>query len=53
MPKKTPQDWETLERQLYAAGVDPADVKAGARRLLVEARKHHSLARKDVASRMN
>jgi hypothetical protein len=40
MPRKTPQDWDTLEQQLYAAGVDPADVEAGARRLLAEARSH-------------
>jgi hypothetical protein len=38
MPRKTPQDWETLEQELCAAGVDPAEVKAGARRLLTEAR---------------
>lgn len=40
MPKKSPQDWESLEQQLYAAGVDPAEVEAGARRLLAEARGH-------------
>jgi DNA-binding XRE family transcriptional regulator len=60
MPRKTPQDWETLEQQLYAAGVDPAEVEAGARRLLAEARGHQlaetrkqcSMAQKDVAARM-
>lgn len=60
MPKKTPQDWDALEQQLYAAGVDPAVVAAGARRLLAEARGHQlsearrqlALAQKDVAARM-
>lgn len=60
MPKKIPQDWETLERQLYEAGVDRAEVEAGARRLLAEARGHqlaetrkqHGLAQKDIAVRM-
>lgn len=40
MPKRTPQDWEPLEEQLYAAGVDRAEVEAGARRLRAEARGH-------------
>ena len=60
MPKKTPQDWAVLEEQLYAAGVDPAEVRAGARRLLAEARGHqlagarkqHGLAQKDIAATM-
>ena len=38
MPKRTPQDWETLERELHAAGVSQAEIEAGARRLLAEAR---------------
>ncbi|GGP89560.1 hypothetical protein [Streptomyces roseolilacinus] len=38
MPRKTAQGWETLERELYAAGVEPAEVEAGSRRLLAEAR---------------
>ncbi|GAQ58974.1 hypothetical protein [Streptomyces acidiscabies] len=38
MAKKAPQDWEGLEQELYSAGVDPAGVEAGARRLLAEAR---------------
>jgi hypothetical protein len=25
MPKRTPQDWETLERELHAAGVSPGE----------------------------
>jgi hypothetical protein len=38
MPKRTPQDWETLEPELHAAGVSQAEIEAGARRLLAEAR---------------
>jgi hypothetical protein len=34
MPKRTPLDWEDLERELHAAGVSPAEIEAGARRLL-------------------
>ncbi|HSA49734.1 MAG TPA: helix-turn-helix transcriptional regulator [Yinghuangia sp.] len=60
MPKKTPQDWEDLEQQLYAAGADPTEVRAGARRLLAEARgrqlaearKSYGLAQREVAARM-
>ena len=60
MPKKTPQDWETLERELCSAGADPAEVEAGSRRLLAEARGHqlaearkqYGLAQRDVAARM-
>lgn len=60
MPKKTPQSWDDLEQQLYAAGVDPAEVAAGARRLLAEARGHQlaeirrqsGLAQREVAQRM-
>jgi hypothetical protein len=40
MPKKAAQDWENLEQELHSAGVDPAEVEAGARRLLAEARRH-------------
>jgi ribosome-binding protein aMBF1 (putative translation factor) len=40
MPKRTPQDWETLERELHAAGVSPAEIEAGARELLARARGH-------------
>ncbi|MFC4035315.1 hypothetical protein ACFO3J_28160 [Streptomyces polygonati] len=60
IPRKTSQEWETLEQDLYAAGVDLAEVEAGAHRLLAEARGHqlaetriqHFLAEKDVAARM-
>ncbi|WP_406469439.1 hypothetical protein OH738_22010 [Streptomyces hirsutus] len=40
MPKKAAQDWEVLEQELYAAGVEPAEVEAESRRLLAEARGH-------------
>jgi hypothetical protein len=58
MPR-IPQDWEGLEQQLYAAGVEPAEVAAGVRRLLGEARGHqlaetrrqYCLAQKDTAAR--
>ena len=38
MPKRIAQDWETLEQELHAAGVSPAEIEAGARRLLAEAK---------------
>jgi len=37
---KTAQDWETLERELHAAGVSPAEIETGARMLLAQAREH-------------
>jgi len=40
MPKRTPLDWEDLERELHAAGVSPEEIEAGARRLLAQARGH-------------
>ena len=57
MPKRTPLDWEDLERELHAAGVSPEEVEAGARRLLAQARGHQlaetrkqlGLAQKDIA----
>jgi transcriptional regulator with XRE-family HTH domain len=60
MPKRTPQEWEPLEEALYAAGVDPAEVESGARRLLAEARGHQlaesrkqlGLTQKDIAGTM-
>nr|BFE31664.1 hypothetical protein GCM10010200_039150 [Actinomadura rugatobispora] len=59
MPGRAPQDWEELERELYAAGVSPAEVEAGTRRLLAETRGHQlaearrraGLAQGDVAAR--
>jgi hypothetical protein len=39
MPRRNAQDWADLEEELYAAGADRAEVEAGARRLLAEARR--------------
>jgi ribosome-binding protein aMBF1 (putative translation factor) len=60
MPKRTPQDWETLERELHAAGGSPAEIEAGARELLARARGHQlaqarkqlGLAQKSIAGAM-
>jgi len=60
MPKRAPQDWEILERELHAAGVSQAEIEAGARRLLAEARGHQlaearkqlGLAQRDIAAVM-
>lgn len=60
MPKRTPLDWEPLEQELYAAGVDPAEVEAGTRRLLAEtrgyqlaeARRQLGRTQRDVAEAM-
>jgi ribosome-binding protein aMBF1 (putative translation factor) len=60
MPKRTPQYWETLERELHAAGVSQTEIEAGARRLLAEARGHQlaearkqlGLAQRDIAVAM-
>jgi hypothetical protein len=38
MLKRIPQDWEALEQELHAAGVSQAEIEAGARRLLAEAK---------------
>jgi len=40
MSKCTPQNWETLERKLHAAGVSAAEIEAGARVLLAQACGH-------------
>lgn len=58
MPKKVAQDWDALEQELYEAGVEPAEVAAGSRRLLAEARGHQlaearkqsGLTQRDVAT---
>jgi ribosome-binding protein aMBF1 (putative translation factor) len=60
MPKRTPRDWETLERELHAAGVSPAEIEAGVRELLAQARGHQlaetrkqlGLAQKGIADTM-
>ena len=48
-----PQDWETLESELHAAGVSPAQIEAGAPKLLAQARKQLGLAQKDIAATMD
>ena len=60
MPKRIPQDWETLERELHAAGVSAEEIEAGARLLLAQARghqlaqarKHLSLGQREIAATM-
>jgi transcriptional regulator with XRE-family HTH domain len=60
VPKRTPLDWEDLERELHAAGVSPEEINAGARQLLAQARGHQlaetrkqlGLAQKQVAAAM-
>lgn len=60
MPKRTPLDWEDLERELHAAGVSPDEIEVGARELLArarghqlaESRKHLGLGQKQIAAAM-
>jgi len=60
MSQRVPQDWENLEQELYAAGVDPAVIEAGARRMLAETRGHQltetrkqlGLTQKDISATM-
>ena len=60
MPKRTPLDWEDLERELHAAGVSPEEIDAGARQLLAQARGHQlaetrkqlGLGQKQIATSM-
>jgi|SRR5271166_5422956 len=60
MPKRSPLDWEDLERELHAAGVSPEEIDAGARRLLAQARGHQlaetrkqlGLGQKQIAAAM-
>jgi transcriptional regulator with XRE-family HTH domain len=60
MPERTPLDWEDLERELHAAGVSPAEIEAGARQLLAQARGHQlaetrkqlGLGQKQIAATM-
>jgi hypothetical protein len=50
MPKRTPLDWEDLERELHAAGVSSEEIEAGARRLLAQTRGHQlAQTRKQLA----
>ena len=60
MPKRTPLDWEDLERELHAAGVSREEIDAGGRRLLAQARGHQlaetrkqfGLGQKQIAAAM-
>src|ERR1700734_562411 len=60
MPKRTPLDWEDLERELHTAGVSPEEIEAGARRLLAQSRGHQlaetrkqlTLGQKQIAAAM-
>ncbi len=60
MAQRIPQDWETLERELHAAGVSPEEIEAGARALLAQARgyqlaqarKQLGLAQREIAATM-
>lgn len=60
MPRRAAQDWETLERELHAAGVTAEEIEAGARALLAQARGHQlaesrkqlGRAQKDIAAAM-
>ena len=60
MPKRTPLDWEDLERELHAAGVSPDEIEAGAREMLARARGHQlaetrkglRLGQKEIAAYM-
>ena len=60
MPKRTPLEWEILERETHTAGDSPEEIEAGARALLAQARgfqlaqsrKQLSLAQRDIAAAM-
>jgi predicted transcriptional regulator len=60
MPRRTPLDWEDLERELHAAGVTPEEIDAGARAILArargqqlaETRKQLRLGQKEIAAAM-
>lgn len=60
MPKREPLDWEDLEQDLHAAGVNPEEIQVGARLLLAQARGHQlaetrkqlGLGQKDIAAAM-
>lgn len=58
MPKREPRDWEELERELHAAGVSPAEIETGARKMLAlargtelaDARKHMGVTQRELAA---
>ena len=60
MAKRTPRDWEELERELHATGVSAEEIEAGARKLLAlargtqlaDARKQIGLTQKDIAAEL-
>lgn len=60
MAKRTPRDWEELERELHAAGISADEIEAGARKLLAaargaqlaDARKHLGLTQKEIAAEL-
>ena len=60
MPRRPAQDWETLERELHAAGVSAEEIETGARALLAQARGHQlaesrkqlGRAQRDIAAAM-
>ncbi|MEE2051994.1 transcriptional regulator [Nocardiopsis tropica] len=57
---RTPEDWESLEQELYSAGVSPEEIEEGTRLLLAEARGHqlaltrkrHELTQREIAEAM-
>jgi ribosome-binding protein aMBF1 (putative translation factor) len=60
MPKRTPRDWEELERELHAVGVSEEEIEAGARKLLAlargtqlaDARKQMGLTQREIAAEL-
>lgn len=60
MAKRIAQDWETLERELHAAGASAGEIETGARMLLArargqqlaESRKQLGRAQREIAAAM-
>jgi DNA-binding XRE family transcriptional regulator len=60
VPKRTPRDWEELERELHAVGVSGEEIEAGARKLLAlargtqlaDARKQMGLTQREIAAEL-
>ena len=51
MPKRTPQDWDSLERELHAAGASRREIEAERRgHQLAQARKQLGLTQKCIAA---